>query len=45
MIDIGTPPYQTTCDTRTHLALIDAVDAAIPCLADWAKTTGFGETH
>lgn len=45
MLELGNPPYQTNTDIRTHLALIQAVDAAIPCLADWAKTTGFGEAH
>jgi hypothetical protein len=45
MLELGNPPYQTTGDLRTHCALIDAVNAAIPCLADWAKTTGHGETH
>ena len=45
MLELGNPPYQTTCDTRTHYALIEAVTAAIPCLADWAKSTGHGEVH
>ena len=45
MIELGNPPYQTTTDTRTHIALIDAVTAAIPCLVDWAKSTGHGEVH
>ena len=45
MIELGNPPYQTTCDTRTHMALIDAVTAAIPCLTDWAKSTGHGDTY
>ena len=43
MLELGKPPYQHTGDTRTHLALIDAVTAAIPCLTDWARTTGNGE--
>jgi len=45
MIELGNPPYQTTTDTRTHCALIDAVNAAIPCLVDWAKSTGHGEVY
>ena len=45
MIKLGNPPYQTSSDTRTHLALIEAVSAAIPCLADWALTTGRGEVY
>lgn len=45
MLELGNPPYQTSCDMRTHLALIDAVKAAIPCLADWAKSTRHGETY
>lgn len=45
MLELGNPPYQTTSDTRTHYALIEAVTAAIPCLADWAKSTGHGEVH
>jgi hypothetical protein len=45
MLELGNPPYQHTGDMRTHCALIDAVTAAIPCLTDWANTTGFGETH
>ena len=45
MLELGNPPYQHNGDMRTHCALIDAVTAAIPCLTDWAETTGFGETH
>ena len=45
MLELGKPPYRTTSDTRTHYALIEAVTAAIPCLADWAKSTGHGEVH
>jgi hypothetical protein len=43
MLELGNPPYTHTGDIRTHCALIDAVTAAIPCLTDWAKTTGHGE--
>ena len=43
MFELGKPPYQHTGDIRTHCALIDAVTAAIPCLTDWARTTGHGE--
>ena len=43
MLELGNPPYQHTGDMRTHCALIDAVTAAIPCLTDWARTTGHGE--
>ena len=45
MLELGNPPYQTTGDTRTHCALIAAVESAIPCLVDWIKTTGHGEVH
>ena len=45
MLELGNPPYQQTGDMRTHCALIDAVTAAIPCLTDWAKTTGHGEVQ
>ncbi len=45
MIERGNPPYQTQVETRTHFALIEAVEAAIPCLMDWVKTTGFGEVN
>lgn len=44
MFELGNPPYQTSTDTRTHCAMIDAINAAIPCLVDWAKTTGHGAT-
>ena len=43
MLELGNPPYTHTGDMRTHCALIDAVTAAIPCLTDWARTTGHGE--
>jgi hypothetical protein len=43
MLELGNPPYQHTGDMRTRCALIDAVTAAIPCLTDWARTTGHGE--
>ena len=43
MLELGKPPYQHTGDMRTHCALIDAVTATIPCLTDWARTTGHGE--
>ena len=45
MLELGNPPYTYTGDMRTHCALIDAVTAAIPCLTDWAKTTGHGEVY
>ena len=45
MLELGNPPYTHTGDLRTHCALIDAVTAAIPCLTDWARTTGHGEVH
>jgi hypothetical protein len=45
ILERGNPPYLTKIETRTHFALIAAVEAAIPCLADWVKTTGFGETN
>ena len=45
MLELGNPPYQHTGDLRTHMALIDAVQAAIPCLEDWAQSTGHGDTH
>ena len=45
MLERGAPPYKIEVETRTHFALIAAVEAVIPCLADWIQTTGFGETH
>ncbi len=45
MLELGNPPWQQTGDTRTHLALIEAVTAAIPCLTDWAKSIGHGEVY
>ena len=45
MLELGNPPYQHTGDLRTHMALIDAVNAAIPRLTEWARFTGFGSTY
>lgn len=32
-------------ELELHIEFIKAVESTIPCLTDWARTTGFGEVH
>ena len=33
------------CDREVLMTCLGAIEAAIPCLTDWCKTTGYGEVH